>query len=658
METLIIQGIRRFNSSVRVRHSLPNIVGQLCGKIRDSQVTNSGTLLECIEGLIDKHSHDLLNHYGVKQGDLQQLWNQLLNQSYKNQLLADLPINFQTKYENFIKSLNSIEKSSNLPLKFKNPQIIDIISNMMKYYNVNHNQLFQAYLELPSPAPLHLNPQVFQTFLEKFLYHKHDFIKPNILSINYIKTNPAPRLLVDIFNDMLSKRQEYLRMVTHIIDDMKKSGYQLSIKDQNYLIFISFYKDIPEISDKILQTVNNLHYDVGLIKQYPKFDWEIYQQLKNSLPVGIDTYNVFLFHAIRHNCQQIIADILKQISLHKITDNSAQTKVLKPNSKTIRILLQYYSSSHFLKQSNSLVPFTECIEYILNSDILIDIKLMNLIINGLVSVDQIKLAESMLSAFQVQKEDDSELLMSKQLTPEDKFIYNKLFSVFEKIKAITSDETNFEIIPTENTFLPLISYYCNNRDIDKVKVIFNIMQKSYKLPITTRTYKLIFQSIIENPCKLEEVIQIVSEMLSMHDFTYNITQDNMIKNFKGTLTPSLRSFIDNHLITPESINLPKDRGNFIKLSDDLILMIYDTLIASAKAEQPQLNTSKLLGEIRDHKLNFQATLANARRNKKIYNNAASRSAIYQIDEVIYLKKGFLVDLIDLVDKYLTSENIH
>lgn len=613
-------------------------------KIRHSQTNNSGSLLECTEGLLNRHHQKLCDYYGIPLGDPQLLWNKVSSpEKLDNEKVQyqDIPLSFQSKYETFIKSLYPLQKSSTLPFTVKNPQLIDIVSNIMKYYNTNHEQLFRSYMELPSPAPVYLSPQTFEFFLEKFLYHKHDFIKPNALSISFMKRNKPPRLLVSMFNDMMTKRKEYVKMVTLIVQDMKQSGYEISVQNQSLLIYISFYKDVPEISERIEQISKNLESQYGYpvsIEQFPTFDWDIYTHLKSSLPFHIDIYNVLLFHATRHGSEDVIDDVLKNINI-----GSNDDLLLKPNSETMRILLEYYSSAGLLD------PFTNSIDYLINSNILIDIKLINLIIKGLVAAKRTQLAESMLSGFHIQETDDSELLMSKQLSPEDKFAHDKLLQIFKQIQNVTKDDSTFEIIPTENTFIPLISHYCELGRIDKVKIILNIMQSSYKLPITTRIYRDIFQGIMESPCALRDLVEIVSEMLSTHDYTYNLTQDNTIKDFRGQLTPELRSFIDNHLITPDEINIPKDRGNFIKFSDDLMLMIYNTFIAVAEAEQEQ----QLLVALKEHKEESRALLYNARRSTRFYSRAADKSEIYQNDEVVYLKKGILIDLIDLVDRYHT-----
>lgn len=669
-----------------VSERLPRAVNSLVLKLRGLQAQNSGTLLECIEGLLNKHKVTLMKHYSIKDNTL--LWKKVSSSIDETSLFLknDLPLHNQSQYEDFIKALIPTDSKS-LPLSSKNPQILNIVSNLMKNYSVNHNKLYLKYIELPQ-LPTHIYPLL----LRKFLYHAHNFVRPNAMSISYLSLNPPPQKAISIFNDMLSYRQEYIRMVTHIMNDMRRFNLKLSLKDQNQLIYISYFKDAPEIVEKIEtmyqyvqnQNTNSPNYHPSQLKKYPDFSFEVYTSLKSSIVPDIDTYNIFLFHGIRHDNQEIINDVLNMIDFNhniekSVTNEEANTtmpteevvqtsspvnthsnsvdspKLLRPNSQLFKTLLDYYSSSSYLQKSKSYESLIKCIENILKSDIIFDVKLINKIIKSLVATNHILQAESLVTVFYIQEVDGLETVMSKQLTPEDKFVYSRLLAMFRQIKSVTLDDANFEMIPTESTFIPLIKHYTENQNIEKLKIILKVMKESYKLPITTRVYKSIFVGFTKDLGSLSDLIEILGDMLSNHDYTYAMSQDSRIKDFSSNLSSSLQSFVENHLQTSETISIPTDRGSFIKFSDDLMYLIYDACISTVETDNDIRSKEKLMLQIHDQKMNLEETLLMIRNDEKD-KYFSMKSNIYENDELIYLKKGFLIDLMDLVDSYRNGEN--
>lgn len=100
------------------------------------------------------------------------------------------------------------------------------------------------------------------------------------------------------------------------------------------------------------------------------------------------------------------------------------------------------------------------------------------------------------------------------------------------------------------------------------------------------------------------------------------------------------------------MKLPNERGNFIKLSDDLIERLYNAFIATIKRKMSTESAieqgKKLLRTIREQKANLDHQLLSTRRADPNYSYTSSKQDVYYSDEVTYIKKGFLIDLIDIV----------
>jgi hypothetical protein len=462
-----------------------------------------------------------------------------------------------------------------------------------------------------------------------------------------------PHLVINNVHDMLDKRNDYVTMVGKILDDVKSCGIELSSEQQLYMAYISFYKDKPEIVDKITNINNHYHLseksDPPSKITYPKFDFKLYSKLKVSLPYSIDTFNVLLFHGIRHSQKLVIDDILKVVGLSHSEVKQSTSQVL-PNTKTIRLLLDYFLSPAYLSSLPSLTPLIQCIDHINKLDLVLDIKLVNLVIKALIATKFAALAESILMEIPANEDQDSESIMSKQLTAEDEYTYDKLIKIFENIETITSDSTTFDLSPTESTFVPFMKYYCQIGDIEKTKKLLNLIQQ-YNIPRSSRILKPVYMSIIKHPWTASDLVEITGELISTHDHSYALTHDNAINQLKGDLSPALQSFVNDHLKVSEKINMPNDRRNFIKLSDDLIEVIYQAFLAVVDREYIQ--GAALSREINDHKYQLQKKLEEIRGNPTGGRHSpVSRKSIYVSDEMNYLKKSFLIDLIYLVEGHL------
>lgn len=649
--------------------SLDDTIKQLTLRIQQSQDPKSPSLLTSIDILLDKYETDLATHLHIApqtnpSQTKQRIWDILsipnLSDHEVLQKRNDLFLQNSTpslsspEYIRFVKSIYPLTKPSNLPLKlYQQNKIMDLPHNTMKYHLVNHDQVFKAYTDLPSPKPYQMRPKDFEHFMQTFMFGIRKFIRPNLLTKSYID-HKTPKQIVENFNQMLSYRNEYFRMVSKIMNDLKTAQLPLTISEQNQFFYMLFFKDKSSIVQKVDECYEKLiDQDIFVeeLKTFPTFDYGTFDQITQSMDIrNTETFNLLLFLAIRHDQKEVIEKMVNLV----VED----TKSI-PNTKTYQLLLEHLAG-----------VLDGSLKWVLESLTDMDINLVNSIIKALVNSNHIHLAEYMvLQLFTTNScpddSEDSESVVYKQLTAEDKLVYDKWRTTFENIKIITGDtEISYKLVPTENTFRHLIKNYCNestNEAYTKVKTILNILE-TFHLPITTRIYKMIFTKFSTTTSELwnlRELIELTSKLISSQDYMYassndasifNQRMDNLISNIE--ISRQLKGFVETNLEPSSGMKLPNERGNFIKLSDDLIERLYNAFIATIKRKmttESAIEQGKmLLRTIREQKANLDHQLLSTRRADPNYSYTSSKQDVYYSDEVTYIKKGFLIDLIDIV----------
>ncbi|ODV76902.1 uncharacterized protein CANTADRAFT_27640 [Suhomyces tanzawaensis NRRL Y-17324] len=578
-------------------------------------------------------------------------------------------------YNQFARQLYPLSRAASLPLNVDHSRkTIDYPHNLRKYAAVNHARLYKAYLELPSPFA-QMTASDFEAFLDKFLHHKSNFVRPNIISESGIAGRPA-RIVSNAFEAMVSKRADYVKMVSRILNDMRANEIPLTLREQNQLIFLSFYKDKPEILTAIDEAMVPLSIDEVLsfhdakLSAYAVFDWDVYLLIKLSFKfLPVDTYNILLFHAIRHDRPEIVADILKDLNLAHLSDPTLERTTPVFNSTTLRYLIDYFSAQ------KSPTALARSIDEVVNCNFPVDITLVNSIIKGLCNCNSPELAESLVNQLFIDGKasstpEDEESVLYKLLTPEDRHVYNAMVRILENIGPITGESIpQYSLIPTEGSFRPIIRAICSpdsGQTYHKLLTLIDHMEHAHKLPITTRTVRSImdkFTNDTSNQWTLQNLIEITSKIISVHDYTYNITRDTLVFSredrphlFERELSPKLQNFVKLHWKETKPLKLPIDRGTFLKLSDDVTNKIYQAFFATLNRQirmehQPNEieRLNKLVQSVQIQKASLQQELENTRNGKSgPHNLESARQDIYNNDELNYIKKGYLIDLIDIV----------
>lgn len=632
--------------------SIDSTVSQLTQRLQLTRDPQAPSLLTSLDILLARYETDLANHLHITPGTdpaqtKQRIWDTLSipNLSDHEILLKRKDLFLQNsspspsspEYTRFVKSIYPLAKPTSLPLKLHHQnKVLDLATNTMKYLLINHDQVFKAYTELPSPKPYHMRHQDFEHFLHTFMFGIRNFVRPNLLSESYMHRK-TPKQVVENFNQMMGYRNGYVDMISKIMNDLRGIQLPLTSSEQNQFFYMLFFKDKTAIVEKVNECRDKLmDRDISIdLKSYPTFDNDTYERIIKSMDItNPETLNVMLFLALRHNQEEVIQKLM----------NSGT-----PNSKTYELLLDHCNG--------------QSLNGIISSISDLDINLLNSVIKALVKTNHIHLAEYMIQQlFKTSCVEDAESVVYKQLTAEDKLVYDEWKTTYDHIKSITKDtEITYKLVPTENTFRHLIKHYCAdscNEPYSKVKTLLSKLE-TFHLPITTRIYKMIytkFSTTTYQNWSLQELIDLTSNLIASHDHNYSLSNDASIFNQRLDsllsnleISRQLKRFVETNLEPTPVVKLPSERGNFIKLSDDLVERLYNAFIATIKRQmttQPAIEHGKiLLRKIREQKTSQDEQLSNLKSPN--YNYTSSKRDLYYSDEVTYIKKAFLIDLIDI-----------
>ncbi|KAK6205183.1 uncharacterized protein RJT21DRAFT_124357 [Scheffersomyces amazonensis] len=709
---MVVGSIRRFSNSVvrfgsgTLSESITNFISTV-----KLQQENAPSLLGAIDKLIDKHQDSLIRRLNIEKSPdqdyidvKQKIWDHLgacdhdlyqhcqrINESRRAVIESNkLKIGPDdiSAVNNFITQLYPLHNESAISFdKFNSNKYLDIPSMITKYELINHNQLYHTYYELPYPQAFHLDAKHVNDFIEKFLFKKRDFRKPNIISELYLEFNKDPESIDKFWQEMMKKRLQYVRMISKILNDFKSWGIPININEQNELIKYIFFRDSKYMIDKYHEIIASTTIK-PITSEYSKFNLKTYQDLKQSIlnnpdfkfddnedKLHINSFNTFLYIASQHDNFEVVKSIIEDLKLSNLID---EKKVYKNNSiantRTFKLLLEYFATS---KQE---IFFTNTLDFILDhsSSMIIDINVINSILDSLIKLNRLDLAEQVLSQlFLSEIKDKSDIVENeedavyRQLSLEDIIAYNKLMLIYRNLKALTNDkDIFFKFQPTGKTFELLINQYCGmvpiTNSFNKVRYLLSIMEVYYGLPTNTKLFTIIFKKFksvvdIHNEpdwSDLNELINFVIKLINLHDYSFNLTPDssmfiddqNMSKIDKLGLSTQLKNFVNDHLNLPketlEHLSIPK--GNFVKLSNNLIDLIYGSILhnLSSNTKGPDDIKWELIRKIKEQKYRLDESLKTIQETD-IYRNDSNQ--IYKIDEINYIKKGFLIDLIDLFD---------
>lgn len=502
---------------------------------------------------------------------------------------------------------------------------------------VNHSTLFKHYLELPSPGVAHMEPQDFEHFMEEVL-DRRDFVKPNLLGSS-VSGYYTPLQIVRGYKDLLVKREAHVKMCWIVIEDLKKAKIPISNEEQDQLIYMSFFRDRKDVLEEVraaLRKASKAKYHEKVAEmdlKQQRLTWDTYKRLRASLPqrLPLSSVNVLLFCAFRNENAEVVDDLLKLIDF-----GNGKGK-LKPDSETFRTLIYGFTTkgdfeNAFNYSSIAVDKFPH----------IVDVKVANSMILALIAGGAAKEADTIVQSIVagITAPLDPEEGYLKRLTPEDEKMYEAA------LKQSINDGATHKLYPTENTLFPLLCYYSESQaDFANVRLLLQVIEHICHLPLSTRIFIKVFESFKTSQHSLDDAKDAVAKVVGLHDAYHEISTDLRLRDKldKLHMHPEVESLLHEALSTEET-NLPVEQGAFLKLLDRLVLTIFDAFILTTAREQPDLSLEiasrkaqlfELLGETR----------AKASRNSF---DGPTSAELYRRDELVYIKKGYLIDLLDVL----------
>lgn len=687
-------GVLIRHSQARNGERVKTLIDKFVERVIDSQKSER-YLVDCVTNLISRYENRLKKHLDISNSSVSTnssmsecIWEHLRaleNQRKVEAVRERKLIEYNSKvhvpmeaYRNFLKALYPKGTLSEPVLRQNFNWTEKVLHlNNSKYSWIDHDWVFRTYMQLPQPRTTYLKPMHFEDFLRRFL-RRRNFIKPNMFSKSY---TGHPQAIARAFDEMLEERKVYMKQFSKILTDMAHLGLPLSIEEKNQVIFYRFFKDDRDVMMKLKCVPQLRHESQVTINEFTKKTYEQIKLLfeKEYQQVPIDSYNLLLFLAIRHDQYDVIKDILKDLGIADLAYPSADDRYkVAPNRQTYLLLFELFSSVDFRKltEVKGFLPIANLLDHIVHERQLApDVLIINSIIKSLVKTGHLKEAEILVARifidqyhFGTQEEKDPnrpQNALYKLLTSSDKELYRTFLKVYDETRSIL--ETNdsrillFAVLPTESTFRELIKAYClditDPHAFEKTTYLMKVLMTQYQMPITTRTFQLIYEKFrTANKKKglksfgwdLQGLNYITSQLISNHDVLYHSNRDLSIWNKIGELdlSPELKHFTNNYISSSLDTNAPYEKGNFLKLSDNLINHIHRAYVAVIK------NSSS----IEDHKKKDLIQKVSSlwdmlcgeihlirKPNQKYYKSSAKE--VHKNDEVVYLKKNFLIDII-------------
>lgn len=490
--------------------------------------------------------------------------------------------------------------------------------NPSKSSYINHDALYKQYCLLPLNPILHINPSDLSIFLRRLLWRR-DFVRPSILSRSSNSDYHSPSQILSAYAAQISLRNTHLNSCWHVINDIRLARLHVLTSEMDQLLYMSFFRDHPSILNIVSRAANALPPSLPLVKSlnvtpHHVLNWESYHRLRQDLPspLPILTLNTLLFSALRNDCSSVADDLIHTAIV------SGETA---PDSRFFRILIDHYAYTRDIPNLSRFISL-----FIDSHHHVLDIKLLNCILNALVTCGH---KSDALHLIRLVMKNPSSLLSSQEflklLTPEDHDVYDQE----------TLHSKPHKLFPTNHTMQIFIE--CVRPDVDEMWRGVNDAEVKFALPITTGTFLQIFHCLRKNS-RVSPVLAATKKLLARHDSHYRSSPDLTLKHRSGhmKLPPSQMALFREVFHGKATPELPSKTGNFLKLSDQLVLAVYECF-SEVLTKHGNQNLAKAVQE-QKHEL-----FATMKQTKNTTSSPLLR------DELIYLKKGYLLALISMVE---------
>lgn len=474
---------------------------------------------------------------------------------------------------------------------------------------VSHSELYKQYCLLPQPGILHISPKDIDPFLLNF-FNRRDFARPSFLSAgNSHLSYFLPAQIIKAHFQQQKIRKNHLAACLHVLKDLRSLGMDLLTPETDEFLYMYFFKDHPAVVLAICNAASkkNKHKIVDQV-QSPRLTWESFQNTRQLLPdpLPISTLNVLLFCAFRNNCHEVSEHLVAQV----------REKQVLPDPRFFRILLQH----HALERLSENLSHT--LDWLLNDYLhFIDIRVANAAVEALLACGFSRQATEILRVLLAPPEEpwqNHDFL--RLLTPDDKAVYEQC-----------PLETPHRLFPTNHTVQLLL------QGIPEITGVWSQLisaNQHFGLPPTTSALVGFFDKAHHLP--LAQLLDCAKQTLAFEE-SANPSSDLNLRDKLAYLRlpdPHQQLLVDTLLIPPSYT--PPKRATFVKLSNMLLLSIYNSFIEASRQNNPTL-----LKKLSEHK---QTLFKNLRQ--------PAQDNLYVRDQYVYLKKAFLIDMLVSVEEAL------
>lgn len=502
--------------------------------------------------------------------------------------------------------------------------------------SVNHANLFEAYSRLPSPGVAYIKPQDFECFMAQVI-HRRDFVRPNSLSLTSSYYFLSEQI-INAFSKAQAARKSHLAEFWKVAGDLNVAEVPVTKNEQRQLLFMTLYRDRPDVLEMVQHAFESMNKALEKYEFYAEKLRQAHETMYSAKRVAqfrealkddldIDTLNMFLFTAFRHNDAKTRDHVLGEI------------EHFEPNRKTFQVVLE-----GFAYESN-VGQFASYLHLLSTSHLdLVDVRMLNTLVRCLARLDMVDAAESLVGAFSADLfrplQKDEQFL--KQMTISDRDTYARHWTAYEQLQH----KPVLSVYPTEDTFFPLVAAYCRSEDVSFDKIVGLLFQAEqvWGIPLTTRTYKMVFHSLATASRTIDDLRFATGKLVASHDAMSASTDSWLSAQILNVEVPANAASVIHGILQSDTTTVaPKDQGCFVKLSDELVLAVYRAFV-HVLHDQPELQ-----GQAADAHAEFKKLLAAARSEYTQGLRAApSLSDLASRDEFTYIKKGFIIELLDVV----------
>lgn len=493
---------------------------------------------------------------------------------------------------------------------------------------VNHSVLFKCYTSLPGPGAGHLHEENFEDFMEQ-MFHNRVFSRPNLLSSSAF-TLYKEQFLLKQYSDAIQYRKDHLAKLWHITKDMDAAKIPLSDYERRQMVYMTFYRDRPDILQKVkVLKSHSAEKGSGMLSDsnLPTFSWNTYQELVNlniSSMNDAKYLNTLLFCALRHANWAAEKDILSRIKPEGFTRD------------TYKILLDNHAMH---RRHDSFEAHLDSLSH--NHLHFLDSKLLDIVIRSLSVLGHSDLCSILTSPF---LEHGCESLTQKdyflkQLTYSDKVQYSAHLRVYDAM----SEKPPVQIFPTVNTFVPLLEHYCATGASSKdIIALLYIIEDEWGLPLSTLMFKDIFNSFTTSSYETEHLELVTMKLIELLD-QYNANDSWIKERLNETFISTSSSKVLLDILNSATVkHHGADEGVFLKLSNGLMRLVFTAYQSVYRASPEKRAKISKIEEILWQRLD-----KTEKRHPTGFHDELQPSDLYGREELAYLKKASLLELLDI-----------